>query len=133
MYHQDYTTLEFPLEPDSILPSQFYGGRTNREVFQPVQRLMLAVLADAVRCFQTGIEAKSYSRRREFIEVEQWLFGAKVDGPFSFESVCGALNIGPDCLRKALRTWRVKKRAGVRVPMVRRSPVIITKQVTPSA
>jgi len=128
--HYDY--LESPCEPESILPSQFFEGRKTKEAMEPVGRLMLAVLADAVRCYQTGFDARATSRRQAFLEAERWLFDVKADGPFSFENICSALDITPDYLRQMLRKRRAKKLGGACVPIVRRSPVILVKRMTPS-
>jgi hypothetical protein len=92
---QHYQYSESPSEPGSILPSQFFDGRKKQEAAEPLKRLMLAVLADAVRCYQTGFDTRATSRRRAFLEARQWLFGAKADGPFSFENVCYVLDITP--------------------------------------
>jgi hypothetical protein len=99
---------------------------------EPLKRLMLAVLADAVRCYQTGFDTRATFRRRAFLEARQWLFGAGTDGAFSFENVCYVLDITPDYLRQMLRNWRARRLRGTSVPVVRRSPVILVKQMTPS-
>ncbi len=76
----DYSESAF--EQESILPSQFFEGRKKSEALEPVKRLMLAVLTDAVRCYQLGPAALKTSRRRACLEAEEWLFRAKADGPF---------------------------------------------------
>jgi len=115
----DYSESLF--EPESILPSQFFEGRRKNEALEPVKRLMLAVLTDAVRCYQIGFDAKRTCRRRAFREAEGWLFSRTADGPFSFENVCCALDIAPDCLRNMLRKWQAQRVRGARVAVVRRS------------
>jgi hypothetical protein len=129
---QHYQYTESPSEPGSILPSQFFDTRKKNEAVEPLKRLMLAVLADAVSCYQTGLDTRATSRRRAFLQVQQWLFGARADGPFSFENVCYVLDITPDNLRQMLRNWRARRLGGACVPVVRRSPVILVKQMTPS-
>lgn len=127
--HSDYS--ESPFEPESILPSQFFEGRKKNDALEPLKRLMLAVLTDAVRCYQIGCAAPTASRRRAFLEAEEWLFRAKADGPFSFESVCCALDIAPDYLRHMLHRWQAQRVRGVRVALVRRSSVMTSvKQPT---
>jgi hypothetical protein len=129
---QHYQYSESPSEPESILPSQFFDGRKKNEGVEPLKRLMLAVLANAVRCYQTGFDARATSRRRAFLEAQQWLFDARAHGPFSFENVCCVLDITPDYLRQMLRNRRAGRLGGACVPLVRRSPVILVKQGTPS-
>jgi hypothetical protein len=84
---------------------------------------MLAVLTDAVRCYQVGCDAQRTSRIRAFREAEKWLFSARGYGPFSFENVCYTLDITPEYLRKMLRKWRIGRIDGARCPAVRRSTV----------
>ncbi len=120
---------EFRLEPEFILPSQFFGSRKNKQSDEGVRRLMLAVLTDAVRCYQAGFDTKSMARRRVFREAEQWLFYSNADGLFSFENICGAMDLAPDHVRDVLRRWRAEKLCGANPPIVRRSPVILAKPV----
>jgi hypothetical protein len=93
----------------------------HQTLLEPEQRLMLAILTDAVRCYQVGSDARSATCIRAFQEAEEWLFSTKAYGRFSFENVCDALDITPDYFRKGLRKWRVGKVRGARVTAVRRS------------
>jgi hypothetical protein len=63
------------LVPDVITPEQFYDSRRDDSAIAPVKRLMMAVLEDALRCFQNNSNAKSGPRKRLFAEAEQWLCG----------------------------------------------------------
>ena len=116
--NSDYSESGFEAEP--ILPSQFYEGRRRNEALEPEKRLMLAILTDAVHCYQVGCDAQRASRIRAFREAEEWLFSAKGYGPLSCENVCYALDITPDYLRKVLRKWRVQRVGGARHSAVRR-------------
>ena len=129
---QHYQQSESRSESGSIRPSQCFDGRKKKQAVEPLKRLMLAVLADAVRCYQTGFDTRAISRRRAFLEAKEWLFDARAGGPFSFENVCCVLDITPDYLRQMLRNWRARRLGGACVPVVRRSPVILVKQMTPS-
>jgi hypothetical protein len=122
--HSDYA--ESPFEPESILPSQFFEGRNKSEALEPIKRLMLAVLTDAVRCYQVGPDAEKISRRRAFGAAEEWLFRTKADGPFSFENVCCTLDIAPDYLRDTLQKWQARRVRGVSRSGLRRSPVVMS-------
>jgi hypothetical protein len=51
---------------------------------------MMAVLTDAVRCYQNAHIANG-CERRSFEEAERWLFDDKSDGSFSFENVSETL------------------------------------------
>jgi hypothetical protein len=100
--------------PDILMPVQYYDGmcRDNPET-QAIKRLMFAVLADAVRCFQTYADAQSRAGRRMFGEAEWWILDRNSEGPFTFEAICEALGIEPDCLRKGLHQWRVQQFGGM--------------------
>jgi len=115
----DYSESGFEAEP--LLPSQFFEGRKKNEALDPEKRLMLAVLTDAVRCYQVGVCSQKTSRIRAFREAQEWLFSANGYGPFSCKNVCYALDITPGYLRKMLRKWRVRRLAGARVKVVRQS------------
>jgi len=82
--------------PDVITPQQYYDSRHDDSAIAPVKRLMMAVLEDALRCFQNNSDANSGPRKRLFAEAEQWLCGEAGDGPFSFDTVCETLGIEPN-------------------------------------
>ena len=98
---------------DILTPVQYYDGvhRDNPET-QAIKRLMVAVLADAVRCFQTYAHAQSRAGRRMFGEAEWWILD-RSDGPFSFQAICETLGIEPDRLREGLHQWRVQQFGGM--------------------
>jgi hypothetical protein len=127
--HSDYS--ESPFEAGSIQPSQFFEGRSKNQALEPIKRLMLAVLTDAVRCYQVGADVQKISCRRAFREAEEWLFRTNADGPFSFENVCCTLDIAPDYLRDTLHKWQARRVRGAHVAVVRRSPVVMSvRQMT---
>jgi hypothetical protein len=88
--------------PDVLTPEQFYDSRKDDSNIRPVKKLMMAILEDALRCFQNNCDAKIGSRKRLFQEAEHWLCGEGGDGPFSFEMVCETLGIEPSFLRNGL-------------------------------
>jgi hypothetical protein len=40
-------------QADSVLPVQFHNGGAETATTEPIRRLMVAILFDAIRCFQT--------------------------------------------------------------------------------
>ncbi len=85
--------------PDAILPSQFFesvGART----FSSEQRLMLAVLADAINLL--GSTDSSKLRRRSYNEAWSWVFAKRITSSLSFDHVCDALGINAESLRRRL-------------------------------
>jgi hypothetical protein len=95
------------IEPEILLPSQFFdasgGGRT---ILEGERRLMLAVLEDAVSCFQKHAGATRPRGRRLFQEAEDWFFAEETNWPFSFESICIVLGINAGYFRRGLQCWK---------------------------
>jgi hypothetical protein len=88
--------------PDVILRSQFFelmGTRT----LSSEQRLMLAVLADAINIVQDFHHSETARKRGPFGEAWSWIFAHGPTCPLSFESVCDALGIDAEALRWRLR------------------------------
>lgn len=82
-----------------ILPSQYFGPRRN---LAPERRLMAAVLEDAIDCIAKYRYAKHYRGRRLFHEAVQWLLAEETDWPYSFECICGVLDLDASAVRGAL-------------------------------
>jgi hypothetical protein len=90
-------------EPDSVLPDQF-ASKTGRAVMGPERTLMLAVLQDAVDCYQKYALARDARGTFEFQESRKWIESVDRDWPFSYENICDVLGIDPDAVRDKLRT-----------------------------
>ncbi len=86
---------------DVILPAQYFGA-LGSVGFSSEQRLMLAVLVDAINVLQEW-RVGSARKRRTFAEAAQWINTPGTNYPFSFDSVCDALAIDCDVLRARLR------------------------------
>lgn len=99
------------LEPETILPSQFYAHRDIDASLQPEKRLMLAVLEDAVGTFQKFALAHDRRAQRIFTETEEWFASSDRDWPYSFGNIAEALNLEPEVLREGLWRWRDRQRA----------------------
>jgi len=98
------------LEPETILPSQFFDRFQIDATLQPEKRLMLAVLEDAVGTFQKYVTAPTRRGQRLFNEAEEWFASESTDWPFGFENVCQALGLEPGYLRAGLWRWRDAQR-----------------------
>jgi hypothetical protein len=98
------------LEPETILPSQFFERFQIDATLQPEKRLMLAVLEDAVGAFQKHVTATGRRGRRLFSEAEEWFESSDVDWPFAFENICSALSLEPEYIRRGLHHWRDEQR-----------------------
>ena len=75
---------------------------------------MLAILADAINIFQGCQSSGELPRGRLFREAEEWIFSSDERWPFSFVTVCDALGIEPQALRRHLRNLEREIRAGTR-------------------
>lgn len=106
------------IEADTILPEQYFDRLIADHSSFPEKRLMLAVLEDAVASFQRYLDSKNRRSQRLFQEAEEWFWSDDADWPFSFVSICNALEIEPEYLRRGLKAWKEKqlaRGAGARV------------------
>jgi hypothetical protein len=94
------------VEPEILLPSQLYNRNRGLSVLEGERRLMLAILEDAVSCFQKYAGATRPRSKRLFQEAEDWFFEENGSWVFSFESICAVLSINPDYFRTSLKRWR---------------------------
>jgi hypothetical protein len=95
-------------EPDTLLPEQFFS-LLGRKPLQGEKRLLLAMLEDAVHCFQTYLLAKKPHERRLFQEAEEWIDSTESHWYFSFENICEILGIHPGRMRDALKQWKTQQ------------------------
>src|ERR1700722_1053739 len=93
---------DFLAMTDVILPSQFFGAMGGGGLCSE-QRLMLAVLVDAINILQGWNRMGSARKRRTFADTAQWVLMQGTNYPFSFDNVCDALSIDPEMLRQRLR------------------------------
>jgi hypothetical protein len=98
------------LEPETILPSQFFDRIQIDASLQPEKRLMLAVLEDAVGTFQKYVAASTRRGQRLFTEAEEWFASDSRAWPFDFESICEALGLEASFVRTGLWRWRDAQR-----------------------
>ena len=104
------------VEPDVVLPSQFFGTIRRQALAKRGEcQLLVAVLEDAVHCFQKYLLAPDKSGQRLFREAEEWMMAEKYqpgDAPgLSFEYVCDVLALDPLYLRGGLQRWRERQLA----------------------
>ena len=118
---------------DILMPAQYYDAlrRDNPET-QAIKRLMFAVLADAVRRFQTYVDARSTAGGRMFGEAERWILDRNGDGPFTFHAICETLGIEPNSLRDGLRQWRVQQLSGMNPRRLTQRSAVTNARLVPS-
>jgi hypothetical protein len=77
----------------------------------PEQRLLAAVLADAINCFQRYAGTGMRRRRRESHEAEVWFMSEDKRWPFSFRNICDVLGLDAAHMRGGLLRWREQQGA----------------------
>jgi len=103
------------IQPDTVLPSQFFAGLRQKGFIEGEKRLMAAVLADAVECYMKQAFAAEHRAQQIFLEAEAWLFEDQ-QGPwfFSFNNICDMLVLEPEYIRRGLRDWRRSREPSIR-------------------
>src|ERR1700746_4076216 len=102
-------------QPDVLLSAQFESLR-RKTLLEPEKRLMLAILEDAVTCFQEKLMAQRGRNRRLFEEAEDLIVEVGGDGLFSFDTICETLGISPEYVRRGLLRWKDKDYQSILTP-----------------
>jgi hypothetical protein len=92
-------------QPDTLLADNFFNDRRGKTLFLPEHRLMLAILEDAVACFQNFWAAEHGERKRVFNDVQKWFFAASTGWIFDFEIICSIVGFDPNYFRSGLLDW----------------------------
>ncbi len=98
-------------QPDTLLPAQYLETFRRKAHLEPEKRLMLAVLEDAVACFQKYLFSRDGRGRTLFREAEEWIVEEGSDWLFSFENICEVLGFDPQYVRQGLLRWKQKRMA----------------------
>lgn len=93
-------------EPDVLLPAQFFAAFRREGGLERERLLMLAVLEDAVDCYQKYAFARDPRGRQLFAEAREWVQSTDRSWLFSFENICELLGINADYVRAGLDRWR---------------------------
>jgi hypothetical protein len=93
-------------QPDILIDSQFQSTYRRRFHLDPERVLMLAVLQDAVVCFQENVFATCKRKRVMHVEAEEWILNENKSDLFSFENVCEALGYDAGYMRAGLQRWK---------------------------
>ena len=111
-------------DPEVVLPDQMCPGSRVPAFVQSEGRLMLAILQDAIDCYQRHALARNPRHRAEFEEAKQWITSSDSDWVFSFENICNVLGIDPDYVRSGLENRAPQNRHRGRA-MHRSAPRIV--------
>jgi len=93
-------------KPDILLPSQFFGAMRQRVPQEAEYRLVVALLQDAVECFQKHVRARDPKARQLFTDAEAWINSDDRAWAFSFPNVCDLLGLNGEHLRRGLQRWK---------------------------
>jgi hypothetical protein len=99
-------------EPDILTGHQFFKVFQQKSESEPERRLMLAVLSDAVECFQKYATVRTRKGRKLFTNAETWITSRDASWPYSFEHICDVLNLSANRLRIGLMQWRIEHESG---------------------
>jgi len=92
-------------EPDTLLPAQYFAAFAREGGLVRERRLMLAVLQDAVECYQKYALARDPRGRALFEDARDWIESSEREWPFSYENICEILGLNPEYIRRGLSRW----------------------------
>ena len=96
-------------QPDTLLPDQYLDTFRRKAPLEPDRKLMLAVLEDAIACFQKYLFARDGKGRTMFRDAEDWILEEGSDWLFCFENICDVLRMNPSYVRQGLLRWKEKQ------------------------
>lgn len=98
-------------QADTLAAHQYQDTYRRKIPQQSEIRLMLAVLEDAINCYQDNIFAVNKKRVQLFKEAEEWFMNDDASWIFSFVSICSILNLEPDYFRTGIKRWAAKQKS----------------------
>jgi hypothetical protein len=104
------------VEPDTLLPTQYFdrirrGGGGSGE-----RRLMTAIIEDAVQMYLKHARARDGLHGKLFADAEQWIESEDRTWVFSFETICDYLGLDSAYLRRGLRAHKRRAAAAPAEP-----------------
>lgn len=97
---EDRVATLFQMDP--VLPAEFQDTFRRKTHLEPEKTLMLAVLEDAITCFQKYARARHSKNKQMFREAEEWILEKDSKYFFSFEHICASLGFEPEYVRHGL-------------------------------
>lgn len=93
-------------QPDILIDAQFQSSQRRHFHLDPERVLMLAILQDAVVCFQEHVAARCKRKQSMHRDAAEWISNTDRSYLFSFENVCEALGFDADYMREGLLRWK---------------------------
>jgi hypothetical protein len=107
-------------EPDALMPEQYFASLGKEAGAANERGLMLAILRDAVECYQKYALARDPQGEDLHRDAAEWIFSTDREWPFSFENICDVLGVSAEYVRTGLAP--LQKRSPRKV---RKSPRIV--------
>ena len=109
-------------QPDVLVTAQYLATCRRRFDLQPEQVLMLAVLQDAVLCFQDHLTATEPRKQALHRDAEAWILHGDKSYLFSFDNICESIGVDSGYVRRGLMCWKERvlremDRAAARQPL----------------
>jgi hypothetical protein len=101
----DERTLSI-FQPDILAGDQYLQHTRRKHLLEPEKKLMLAILQDAVDCFQKYFFSRHPKGEKIVQDAEEWVIEKNSEWLFSFESVCESLGLNADYIRNGLMEWK---------------------------
>jgi hypothetical protein len=105
-------------QPDTLLPSQYFDRVRRRRQYDGERRLMIAILEDAVDIYRKQAGSHEPRGQQAFLEAEEWFDDVDRSWLYSFENICDVLDLDAGYLRRGLRAWKARAKAGRRGQVV---------------
>jgi hypothetical protein len=87
---------------DPMTSTDYFASLKRTLPIESEKRLMLAVLQDAVECYQKYLVARRGKDKNLFSEAEAWILERDQLSAFSFDNVCDSLGLAPNYVRAGL-------------------------------
>jgi hypothetical protein len=97
-------------QPDTMLPAQYFAAALRRKgALNPERRLIIAVLQDAIECYQKNLFAREGKARQLYADAQEWIDSEDRSHYFSYENICEILDMNPEFVRRGLHQWRARQ------------------------
>jgi len=96
--------------PDTLLASQYFDRIRRRKDVTGEQRLMCAVIENAVDTYLKHAAATARHHQQLFDEAEAWIEAGDRSWLYAFETICDYLGFDADHVRQGLRRWKARAR-----------------------
>ena len=107
IYDQSLSTVgRFSVDP---VDSETIERLSKKGIKEGEERLLFAILTNAIEDFQKHVATKDETGRKLFQEAEEWFLDQNSDSLCSFSSICETLGLHPDYMRRGLMSWKEAK------------------------